>query len=236
MTHFPAPPSQPSDDRNAIVDDKVRAALAVEYDRERRAKRTRPARQVRAAAVAVIFVVAALGAVLIVGNYQETGTPSVTLPTVTASVPTSPSATTPTEPVRPPQPAEADALISALNTLGLSTADLPDTNSPVASLTGKSRRYCVEDTLIQILEYSTVAARKAESAGISPDGQVTTTEDDESTLTVTQWSFPPRFFAHDRLIVLALGPSDTTVTALTSLLGQTLTPEATGLESRGTCQ
>ena len=85
-------------------------------------------------------------------------------------------------------------------------------------------------------EYATVAEREAESAGISPQGQVTVTRNDEATLTVAQWSPPPRVFAHGRLIVLTFGPSDTTLAALTELLGGTITPDAPGRLRHGTCE
>lgn len=105
----------------------------------------------------------------------------------------------------------------------------------MAGLTGTARRYCIERTLVHILEYPTVARREAESAGITPDGQVTIIQNDEATLTVTQWSAPPRFFAHDRFVVIALGPAQPTFTALTDLLGGTLTPDAPGGSALGSC-
>ena len=220
------------------IDEAVNNALELEYRREQqKARHRKPNRMVRIAA-ALTLLAAVASTALVLSKRREP--PATVATATTAPAPTDASAVltqaTPQPTDATATPNDTDILVNDLVSLGLSVVALPNaSDNETVGLSAPTRRYCIGGTTVHVLEYSSIQEREKDSTGIAPDGKVTVVDGSEATVTITQWSAPPRFFTQGRLIVLAVGPDDSTIAAFTEILGVTLTPNATGLTQHGSC-
>ncbi len=144
----------------------------------------------------------------------------------------SPEATSETLP-RPEgsdEPGDFDlrALIDALEAAGAGSVveSTPSVSGerPFDLFSGDERLVCVDEEPLIIFEYESEATRDSDSSLITPDGGM-----NGSGVNVTgAWNGDPRFFVRGRLIVLQLTPNGASLPVLSSILGESLTPEAVG--------
>jgi len=111
-------------------------------------------------------------------------------------------------------PLDAEALIEALAAAGAEVENGGAVEQLFFSVDGQILRVNGQD--VQVFEYPDTAARQADSEQISPDGSTIGT-------TMVTWIDRPNFWAKDVLIVLYVGQDETTVGALTAIMGERLT-------------
>ncbi len=224
----------PAADLKAAIDRRVSEALEAEYTRERlegRRTGSTTGRRLALAALGMVILVAVVSGVLWT---QDPGSESIAAGTTmpeAAFTSTIPTADTPDIEL---QPSDMESLASALQSQAVLLTTLKPSPEPIG-LTGDYQPMCLNGAPLHVFEYGTVAERQRESDGIASDGRITISQGEEATLRINQWVAAPRFFAQGRLIVLALGPDETTLEILTSLLGGTLSPDGQGLDEAGLC-
>lgn len=123
-----------------------------------------------------------------------------------------------TNPQTPPSLAEA------LEEHGAIVGRTDEVDQPFFSVPGVILSVDGED--VQVFEYESERARRDESELISDDGRTIGTQS-------VHWIGNPRFWAHDRLLVLYLGENEDVIAHLSALLGSPIAgPSSRTLESQ----
>ena len=114
-----------------------------------------------------------------------------------------------------PRPCDLASVVDALRAQGIPLSPGATVEQPFLSVPG--RRYGMRGGTMQLFEYPSDDAARADAARISPDGYSVRGAD--GGMLIVEWTAPPHFFRAGRALVLYLGEDRRVLNRLRAALG-----------------